>query len=263
VLKKLIEEGKTIFVQDSFHGRNALHWAAIEGHAECVKLLLLANEKSIHDKVDDDDGRRTLSIHDTRYGYTPLHYAARSGHTECVKLLSNEVSINDKDDNGFTALHFAAMIGHPECVKVLLNEKSCNIDAIAKNFNRSTPLIRMLNNDHDDKDKKNIVKILCEHGANTKLSDTYRKTAVHYAIEGGSGPEVVKWLVQGTGNPPTLRQLARTKIRIQLSNCDKFCRENIWKLPMPETLKEYLLLTDLEDGLEEKKLMKKVSEILF
>ena len=238
VLKKLVEEGKSILVQDSFHGRNALHWAAIEGHAECVKLLL-ANEKSINDGVEDDDddyGRKALSIHDTRYGWTPLHYAAMFGHTECLRLLSNEVSIHDQDDNGFTALHFAAFTGHPECVRVLLNEKSCNIDAIAKNFNRSTPLLRLLNNDHDDKDKKNIVKILCEHGANTKLTDTYRKTAVHHAIEGGSGPEVVKWLVQGTENPPTLRQLARTKIRIQLSNCNKFCRENVHKLPLPENL---------------------------
>ena len=90
---------------------------------------------------------------------------------------------------------------------------------------------------------------------------------MHYALNDvfnkQPNPEVVKWLVQGTENPPTLQQLAITKIRLHLSKCDKFCTGNIRKLELPEKLKKDLRLTDLEDESEEQKLMKRVSEILF
>ena len=48
-------------------------------------------------------------------------------------------------------------------------------------------------------------------------------------------------------SPPSLRQLARTKIRSQVAECGKFCRENLMKLPdMPEILKDYVQLADLD-----------------
>ena len=89
---------------------------------------------------------------------------------------------------------------------------------------------------------------------------SYKKYCV-YVLNEQQDPEVVKWLVQGTENPPTLQQLAITKIRLHLSKCDKFCTGNIRKLDLPQKLKEDLRLTDLEDGSEE--LMKRLSEILF
>ena len=50
-----------------------------------------------------------------------------------------------------------------------------------------------------------------------------------------------------TKSPPSLRQLARTKIRSQIAECGKFCRENLKKLPgLPEILKEYVQLSDLD-----------------
>ena len=189
-------------------------------------------------------------------GRTALHYAAFNGHTECVRLLTNEVSIHDQGADGLTALHVAAYIGYTECVRVLLNEESSDIDVRTNNW--ETPLMLATWTR-----KKECIKILLEHGANTKLSNDYGETALHRAFnEEQPDQEVVKWLVQGTENPPTLRQLAATKIRVQLSKCDKFCARSIQKLDLPETVKEYLRLTDLEDGSEEE-LMKRVSEILF
>jgi len=240
VLKKLIEEGEPIDDKDE-GGRTALHWAAMKGHTECVRLL--TKEVSIHDK--------------DIYGKTALHWAAVNGRTECVRLLANEVLIHGQDDEGSTALHYAAELGHTECVRVLLNEESSDIDV--RTNRGETPLMLATWTR-----KKECIKILLEHGANTKLSNDYGETALHRAFnEEQPDQEVVKWLVQGTENPPTLRQLAATKIRVQLSKCDKFCARSIQKLDLPETVKEYLRLTDLEDGSEEQKLMKKVSEILF
>ena len=48
-------------------------------------------------------------------------------------------------------------------------------------------------------------------------------------------------------SPPSLRQLARTKIRSQVAECGNFCRENLEKLPdLPEILKDYVQLSDLD-----------------
>ena len=279
VLKKLIEEGKSL--HDKYiDGKTALHLAAMEGHTECVRMLLiegksindkdnsaltalhlaamrghtecvrlLSNEMSIHDKDDD--------------GWTPLHFAATKGHTECVRLLSNEMSIHDKDDDGCTPLHFAAIRGHTECLRVLLNEKSCDVNVPSNHG--LTPLMSALNAFLGmEMRNKECIKILLEHGASTKFNDRFGETALHKALyDEQLDLEVVKWLFQGTENPPTLRQLARTKIRIQMSNCDKFSTGNIRTLPLPGTLMEYVRLTDLEDGSEEQKLMKRVTEILL
>ena len=240
VLKNLIEEGEPIDKKDH-DGRTALHFAALNGHTECVRLL--TNEVSIHDQ--DADGK------------TALHYAAFNGHTECVRLLTNEVLIHDQGADGLTALHVAAYIGYTECVRVLLNEESSDIDVRTNNW--ETPLMLATLRAH-----KECIKILIERGANTKISNKCGETALHRALyKEQPDLEVVKWLVQGRDNPPTLRQLARNEIRFQLADCDKFCTRNIQKLDLPETVKEYLRLTDLEDGSEEQKLMKKVSEILF
>jgi len=187
-----------------------------------------------------------------------LHCAAFYGHTECVRLLANEVSIHDKDSFGITALHHAAMSGRPECVRVLL-EHSCDVN-VQTNLGMTPLMCAMLESSWD----KECIKIFLERGANTKISNKCGETALHLELyKKQPDLQVVKWLIQGTDNPPTLRQLARTKIRVHLADCNKFCTGNIRKLDIPGTVKEYLRLTDLEDGSEEQKLMRRVSEILF
>ena len=74
--------------------------------------------------------------------------------------------------------------------------------------------------------------------------------------------EPLESLYAMTETPPMLCQLARTKIRTQVKNCNKFCRENLQKLPLPEALKDFIQLTDLGDGSEVEKIMKRVKDIL-
>ena len=59
-----------------------------------------------------------------------------------------------------------------------------------------------------------------------------------------------------TKSPPSLKQLARTKIRTHVAECKKFCRENLKKLPdLPDILKDYVQLADLRYGSELEQIM--------
>ena len=59
---------------------------------------------------------------------------------------------------------------------------------------------------------------------------------------------MLETMVDMTKNRPTLAQLARTKIRRQLVECGNFSRENLMKLDLPLTLKDFMQLSDLGDG---------------
>lgn len=66
-----LRRGPGANIQDSA-GYSALHYAALNGHADCVRLLLS------HDALPN--------LPDSR-GSSPLHLAAWAGHQEIVKLL--------------------------------------------------------------------------------------------------------------------------------------------------------------------------------
>ena len=51
-----------------------------------------------------------------------------------------------------------------------------------------------------------------------------------------------------TKKPPSLFQLARTKIRAHMAESGKFCRENFKKLPLPKSMIDFVELDDLGDG---------------
>jgi ankyrin repeat protein len=98
---------------DAF-GTTSLHNAAVNGSAECVKLLLEAKaEPNKGDKLD---------------GITPLYTAAGKGHTECVKLLLEaKADPNKGDRRGETPLYTAKRANrneyrndrHDACIKLL------------------------------------------------------------------------------------------------------------------------------------------------
>ena len=98
------------------NGLTPLHYAAMSGRYEMVKLLV--NLDTIIDAKDH------------KIGWTPLHCAAENGHTAVVKLLLNRgAKFEETDDKvGWTPLHFAAMKGHWEIVKALLR-RNANVNA--------------------------------------------------------------------------------------------------------------------------------------
>jgi ankyrin repeat protein len=86
-------------------GRTALAYAAQNGHAEIVKLLLENGSQ-----IDNGD----------RWGNTPLHLAIFSGHLEIVKILvTHNTNVNCQNSFSETPLFIAKTRGRGEIVKYL------------------------------------------------------------------------------------------------------------------------------------------------
>ena len=107
-------------------GLTALHWAALNGNAQMVDLLLYAGA--------------TVEPLTRVGGYTPLHLAARSGHAGVVeKLLAGGAEVDAWTTTGVTALHFAAAGDFHESVR-LLAAAGADVNA-GDGFQHRTPLV--------------------------------------------------------------------------------------------------------------------------
>lgn len=71
-----LRRGPGANVQDSA-GYSALHYACLNGHSECVRLLLMHEASA--------------NLPDSR-GSSPLHLAAWAGHQDIVKLLLTQAN---------------------------------------------------------------------------------------------------------------------------------------------------------------------------
>ncbi len=108
--------------------RTALSWAARNGHARTVELLLEREDIDIH--IDE--------IRD--YGINPLIWAARKGHVAILNLLLKHkgVRADYQDSQGNTALFWAAARGHAQVVQLLLERG--DVDAAHRNKDGMTVL---------------------------------------------------------------------------------------------------------------------------
>lgn len=88
-------------------GRNALHWASIQGQKPVVELLL-QHSPDLLQSLDDRS-------------YTPLHMAAFSNQATILTLLLDKGALIDaQDETGMTPLHWAVTEHHADCVSLLL-----------------------------------------------------------------------------------------------------------------------------------------------
>lgn len=150
---------------DYLNGGIALHFAALNGHTRCIRLLLADYVPSIpdfwnivrkrsrkRDSITEFDEGSALSkiLNKTADGgITALHMAALNGHAESVHLLLDlgasisEVTMEDGTTidligAGSTPLHYAACGGNAQCCQVLIARGA---SVTAANANGWTPLM--------------------------------------------------------------------------------------------------------------------------
>jgi ankyrin repeat protein len=128
-LIKLLLEQKVSVAEEDHHGWNALHYAASEGHVHTVDFILsLIKARGISADIKTTNAMKE----------TALHIAACFNHKNvCEVLLSRGACINSKNAHGSTALHIASAIGILDIVQYLVG-KGAAIDI--KNNSSKTPL---------------------------------------------------------------------------------------------------------------------------
>lgn len=91
----------------SHNQTSALFAAALNGHTECVELLLSSGSPA---DVSDENG------------FTPLHFAAAHGHSSCVEvLLIAGAAVDAVAVGGQTSLFLACEAGRLDCAQILLS----------------------------------------------------------------------------------------------------------------------------------------------
>ena len=111
-------------VKDDVDGSTPLHFAALIGHVEIVRLLL-QNGADVNAK--------------DRWDMTPLQWAASQGHVDILHLLvETGVDLEVQANNGSRALHFAALHGHLPFIQELISRY--HVDINARDYDGTTAL---------------------------------------------------------------------------------------------------------------------------
>ncbi|KAL0274575.1 UNVERIFIED_CONTAM: hypothetical protein PYX00_002676 [Menopon gallinae] len=149
-------------------GRNALHLAAANGHADAVAALLLA--------------RWDVNAQDAA-GYTPIQRAAAEGHVEVVKqLIKHGANVNIQDKvHGNTALHEASWKGYSKCVEALCQANKVNLQV--KNFGGFAPLHLACQNGHNQSCRE-LLMANCNPDTQNNYGDTPLHTSARYGHAG-------------------------------------------------------------------------------
>lgn len=205
------------------YNRTALHYAA-EKDESCVELLLEYGAQP-----NALDGNKD----------TPLHWAAFKDNPECVRaLLESGACPNARDYNNDTPLSWAAMKGNLESVKVLLDYGA---QVHVTNLKGQTPisrLVALLARGLGTEQEEECLELLCRAAGRFEI----RRADGTLPRELSKDPQLLARLTNMVAQAPTLRSLARCAVRQSLGV--QFLPTAVKELPLPETIKDYLLLRD-------------------
>ncbi|MFC1478534.1 ankyrin repeat domain-containing protein [Candidatus Margulisiibacteriota bacterium] len=158
----LLETDKEVDLEDyRLIGGTPLIWAAGEGHAKVVEILL-ENEKA-------DVNAKDIGVQ------TALIWAAKGGYIEIVKALLEigKIDVNAQDEYGDTALIKAAREGHSDLIKVLLQNEQADIHI--KDYKGKSALVWAAKRGYPD-----IIEMLVEKGADVETIKKYRHDVFGY-----------------------------------------------------------------------------------
>jgi ankyrin repeat protein len=124
--KALLARGATVNTGDSWRGQTPLMWAAAQGHAAMVRVLVEAGaDVNVRSTVVTWERQRTAEPRDKWLppgGFTPLLLAARAGCVDCIKVLSaSGANINEITPESHTALVLALMNGEFDAAGALID----------------------------------------------------------------------------------------------------------------------------------------------
>ncbi|KAF2168781.1 hypothetical protein M409DRAFT_20798 [Zasmidium cellare ATCC 36951] len=153
--------------QDSITCGDGIYWAARNGHADVLKILLPVTSPSVQDTQT--------------HGKSPLAAASEQGHLECVQCLlrSNLFAVNQRGERLRTALSLAAAQGHLHVISEILarDETDPNLTGrmgrtalIEAVYSESVPAVRKLLSDkrthagHLDNKNRSALSWACEYG---------------------------------------------------------------------------------------------------
>ena len=289
VLQRLIEERKPITINIDDFGKTALHFAAYLANTECLRILLNEGTCDIDGQGED--------------GYTPLMVACvnswkLSNPADCIEVLcENKPDQRLTNERGLTAL-FMTIHGYAKChtgkkpdpkvVKQLVSsgadieidkgvvpaampEYTSLVGSLFTKMSWSgTYTLRDLESEVHLDDIISAVRVLMFQGLVSGTVPLIAVKEIHRilmlkmreCLPVDFSP--VKKLYTMAQNPPSLSQLARTKIRRQMTECGggSFCREDFQKLEIPESLKDSVQLAGLGDGSKVLEVMIGIEEMM-
>ena len=201
VAKILLEKGANANAVDiSF--KAPIHYAVANNNIEMIELL--KEKKADITKCYQDEKLKTNDI-------APIHMAAEKGLEEAFEFLRGcGANINALDSRKATIIHYAAMGDQPLIIEKYLdrahveakdNEKRTAVHYAAEN-NACAALTKLIEKGAkiDSPDEKRIIPLmiaaknnykefaakLLDIGDYTRVQDSRKRTAIHYAAEAGS-----------------------------------------------------------------------------
>jgi len=124
--KALLARGASVNSGDNWRGQTPLMWAAAQGHAAMVRVLVEAGaDVNVRSTVVTWERQRTAEPRDKWLppgGFTALLLAARAGCADCVKVLTTSgANVNEIDPENHTALVLALMNGELDVAGALID----------------------------------------------------------------------------------------------------------------------------------------------